>query len=303
MAKWQSQVLTKDKVCWIFLTASSEKRHVEDIVLGVDCLRTAGVPDKNIFIFSDQPEKHVILGLYKISTNIFELSDLLATLPKMTGFEHVVLVIGGHGTKEGIEGDNFSIAPQKLVDSLKLIPGIAAGAVIVGQCYAGLFNYLNVGETDPQFVVIGSTNLNPSLSTHTVLNQPIVSVTGQHDLQAWAANIFLLNFFIWIKKPTDVDGDGKKSLMDAYKFAGTHSNELLRASKGLLHYSIEVLKSRQMERLMQAPDPNDINAYLKHLVDLTAAQKSIQQQLDLLYLNQEPWILHSQFSRDFVVSW
>ncbi|MGZ3775301.1 MAG: hypothetical protein ACXVCN_16360 [Bdellovibrio sp.] len=303
MAKWQPHVLTKEKVSWLFLTCSFEKRHVEDIVLGVDCLRTVGVPDGDIHIFSDQPEKQVILGLYNIIQNVHDLQNFRSVLSSLSGYEFVVLVIGGHGTKEGLEGTNFKIASQELVDCLRTIPEIKAGAVIVGQCYAGLFNYLNVGDIDPQFVIMGSTNLNPSLSDKADLDKPIKSITGQHDLQSWAANIFLLNFFIWIKKPVDVDGDRKKSLLDAYKFAGTHSNEQLRVAKGQLHYSVEVLKSQQMERLMHAPSPQMPMLYLKHMVEVSAAQRSIQQQLDMLYLNQEPWILHSQFARDFTVSW
>lgn len=304
MGKWSPQVLTKDKVCWVFLTCSNEKRHVEDIVLGIDCLRSVGVPDTNVFVFSDQPEKNVILNLYKIQNNIFELSDFKNTIPTLKDFDHVVLIIGGHGSQYGLEGNSFKMPAQELVETLRKMPNIKAGVIVAGQCYAGLFNYLNVGEVDPQFVVIGSTNLNPSLSDKADLDAPIKSVSGQNDLQSWSANIFLLNFLVWLKKPVDVDGDGKKSMLDAYKFAGTHTNQQLRVSKSQLHYGVEVLKSEQMERLMYTPDPRTApQDYVRHLMEVNAAQRAIREQLDMLYLNQEPWILHSQFARDFIVSW
>lgn len=310
MPKHTPQKLIKEKTCWLFLTCSTEKRHVEDMVLGIDCLRSIGIADKDIYLFSDQPEKHVLLSLYSFTKNIFELSDFRQITPAISGYDHVILVIGGHGSQEGLDGANFKMAPQELIETLRQIKGISAGIVVAGQCYAGLFNYLSVGDTEPQFVVLGATNLNPSLSDTAELAPAISSVGGKNDLKSWSANIFLLNFFLWMKSPVDVDGDNKTSLLDAYKYAGVKANERLRSSKAELHYGVEVLKSQQMERLIHGPkltqgtaSAEDSLRYIKHMMDVNAAQLQISEQLDMLYLSQEPWILHSQFARDFVVGW
>lgn len=159
--KFQPCNVNTKNSCWIFVSGSTEDRHLYDIVIGIDCLRKKGVADDNIFVFTDHPEKHVHLPLYNVTKNVYTTADLKTTLPQIKGFEVAVTVVGGHGSPSGITVQGANITPQELIDSIRSIPGIKAGVAILGQCYAGLFNFTNAGSGDPQLVVIGSTILIP----------------------------------------------------------------------------------------------------------------------------------------------
>src|SRR5699024_2527800 len=101
--------------------------------------------------------------------------------------------------------------------------------IYLGQCYAGIFNYLDVKGT-PNTILIGATNLYPSIS----YQSPDIS---------WQANLFLLNLFKWIKSPKDIDGDGKITVMDSFKYAGAETNRYCQQYKGeCLCKTIEILE-------------------------------------------------------------
>lgn len=294
--KFQPCNVNTKNSCWIFVSGSTEDRHLYDIVIGIDCLRKKGVADDNIFVFTDHPEKHVHLPLYSVTKNVYTTADLKTILPQIKGFEMAVTVVGGHGSPSGITVQGANITPQELIDSIRSIPGIKAGVAILAQCYAGLFNFTNAGSEDPQLVVIGATNLNPSLSDGVTLKQAIPKTDGE-NLQSWVANIFLLYFVMWLKDPVDVDGDGRFTLMDGYKYAGVHANEHLRSIKSSIHFEIEALKASQMQVLSKAPDKPDA----VYLLKVHSLQRRINMTVDQLYLHQEPWILHSNFAREITV--
>jgi hypothetical protein len=291
--KFQPCSVNTKNSCWIFVSGSTEDRHLYDIVIGIDCLRKKGVADDNIFVFKDHPERYVHLPLYSITKDVHTTADLKATLPQIKGFEVAVTVAGEHGSPLGITVHGANVTPQELIDSIRSIPGIKAGVAVLGQCYAGLFNFTNAGSEDPQLVIIISTNLNPSLSDSITLQQPIQE-TDREVLQSWAANVFLLYFVMWLKNAVDVDDDGKFNLMDAYKFSGVHSNEHLRSIKSSLHFGVEVLKPSQMQVLSKAPASPDAAFLLK----VHSVQRQINMAVDQLYLHQEPWILHSNFASE-----
>lgn len=144
---------------------------------------------------------------------------------------------------------------------------------------------MQVGGT-PSIVIIGATNLFLSMSNKSTEN----SVT-------WAANAFLLYLFQWIRSPVDIDGDGKLTIMDAYKFAGAFCNQSNIASRTDNIFAIinvrDEIKAKMVEKdILVKTNPtspqitvldNIINTLAKNCID--ALGNSIN--------HQEAWILNA----------
>ncbi len=100
----------------------------------------------------------------------------------------------------------------------------------------------------------------------------------------WIANIFQFFFFEWIQNPFDVDFDENTSLLDAYKYATSKTNDYLIMMKSNLSKNFNEWCLSKM-------------IYLKQL-DLIESSlyknKQRNQQLNnLLYIyhsQQDPWI-------------
>jgi hypothetical protein len=273
---------------WLFLAASaSEPRHLNDVVLGVDALRKRGTPDGDIHVFTEHPAATVHLGPFGI-TQVHPLSAFGATLRGLQPYESALVIVAGHGRTDGIGSRTTLLSPFELMRAVRDIPGLKCGGIVLGQCFAGIFNFPDA-TVAPELALIGATNLNESLSTSIELDQPILQLDGTPGLSGWLANIFLYYFFAWLTRPTDVDGDGALTLMDAYKFAGTQSNLTLTRLKGV--FSIQAAEQlrdvQDMARLLPPTDPRR-----------AAANERLQQTLLCLHLHQEPWLLNAKLVRD-----
>ncbi|SEU32231.1 hypothetical protein [Stigmatella erecta] len=272
--------------CWVFLSGSSEARHLHDIVFANDVLKKRGVPSQNILVFTDHPAYQLHLAPYGI-TNTFSSGAIASELAQRKGFKFVVAVITGHGDPSGISvGTGASINPAEISAAVRGCPGVQAGIIILGQCFAGLFNYINAGTGEPPLCVMGATNLNPSLSSLVGLSAAVKKSDGSDGLQSWVANIFLLHFFAWLHVPRDVDGDGRSTLMDAYRHAGVHANTHLRDTKRNLHLIVEPLRTQVVELSKQPLTPVT-------QLQVQAIVQQLDQALESLYLHQEPWILNA----------
>lgn len=278
--------VTPANTCWVFLSGSSEARHLHDVVFANDVLRKRGVSAQNILVFTDHPAYQLHLSPYGIN-NTFPCGDIAKELSQRQGFEFVVVVVTGHGDPSGITvGTGASINPAAISAAVRGCPGIKAGIIILGQCFAGLFNYIDAGTSAPPLCVVGATNLNPSLSSLANLSAALKKSDGSDGLQSWVANIFLLHFFSWLHASRDVDGDGRSTLMDAYRHAGVHANTDLRDTKRDLHLRVEPLRTRLVDLTKQSMTPAT-------QLQVQAIGQQLAQALESLYLHQEPWILNA----------
>ncbi|MFY0582743.1 hypothetical protein ACN28S_58260 [Cystobacter fuscus] len=109
---------------------------------------------------------------------------------------------------------------------------------------------------------------------------------GSDGLQNWVANIFLIYFFEWLHGPRDVDGDGRSTLMDAYRHAGVYANTHLRDTKRNLHIEVEQLRTQLVHLSKQPSTPIT-------QLQIQATHQQLDQALESLYLHQEPWILNA----------
>ena len=268
--------LLSDDTLWIFLLASSkeaEVRHVYDIAFGVTCLYQKSISPDNIKliidgdIFTINEHLKIFPGFPKVSFDIFPSKELKRIIQNSSN-KNIVVFVTGHGNFEkGIDAPN-PIKPYSLLDSVKCNKNTQNIVIYLGQCYAGIFNYIDVKGT-PTIVIIGATNLYPSISY-------------QFPNITWQANLFLLNLFKWIKSPNDIDGDGKITVMDSFKYAGAETNRYCQSYKS-------TCLSRTIEILEELRGLNKIKDELKW----QALQEELCSMQNIHYNNQEPWILNA----------
>jgi hypothetical protein len=286
--------ITRTNAVWVFVSCSDEARHLYDIVLAIHTLRVRGVSDASIFLFIDHPQHVAELAPYGITANIFSPSSLASELPKLQS-EHAIVIVTGHGGPDGIGAAPNSIRPAPLMGAVRSISALKAGVIVLGQCDAGLFNYTDA-YFPPELVLIGATNLNMSISFPTTLSQPIQAVPGPGQLSKWDANVFLMHLCEWLASPIDVDGDGKISAMDAYKFAGSTSNKSINAIKDTLYVQIDQ-QMRSLNNLLAA-DPATFPSPTVRQLRIEAQIKHVSRVMIGYHAHQEPWILNANFARE-----
>ncbi|SDH17835.1 hypothetical protein SAMN05216320_110166 [Duganella sp. OV458] len=202
--------------------------------------------------------------------------------------ENLVMFVTGHGGLAGLDSAP-PITPYRLLDCIKSSPDLKQAVVYLGQCYAGIFNYIGAGskqapngENDPNVIFIGATNLHESLSHST----SEMLITGP---QSWPANLFLLFAFKWFLTPMDIDGDGKHTIIDSYKFAGAISNMV---NKGLKAEAFPRTHQLQ-QRWESAKAAHEQQPSLTTLANLEAAATLYRKHLEIMYVHQECWILNA----------
>lgn len=283
-----------ENTTWALLLSSNgnpESRHVQDIAFGLFCLENAGIDPSHIRIYIDGSGRHSIEQFVSSGShnhhNVYNSNDFFADLAKNTN-DNLVVFVTGHGTPYGIDGQ-APISPHRMITEIKSSPNLKRAVVYLGQCYAGVFNYIGAGNrltpgsAGADVVLIGATNLYESISVPTTENLP----SGQAQ---WVANFFLLYVFKWISAPIDIDGDGISTIIDSFKFAGAASNMQNKKLK------IDSFR-RSMDlhaRLLQAREdvtqhPGDATKILT----VTALETQVIEELSVRYTHQEPWILNA----------
>ncbi len=270
--------LFSDDTLWLFLLASSgipEPRHIYDITNGVCQLEKKGIKPENIRLLIDGDNytisKYLDLHI-RSSSYIVSNSSSLKDIVKNSSYKNIVVFVTGHGGfEDGIDAPS-PIRPYDLLDRLRCNEVTENIVIYLGQCYAGVFNYVDVSNA-PRTVIVGATNLYPSISC------------PAEDC-GWSANLFLYNLFKWISNPIDIDGDGKFTVMDSYKYAAAETNNYCYKYKGITLQSIlEILDEQKKLRKNDNTIENCLR--LKELENILLEQQSIH------YNTQEPWILNA----------
>ena len=217
---------------WLFLLGSNngnvEERFAFDIAYGVHSLEKANVDSNNIRVLVDNSGKQVINSVFSRtgikSYPIIETAELPAVLREHQNHTDLVIFVTGHGSTDCIVAET-PIKPYDMIQIIKSATNFRRAILYLGQCFAGIFNFLPVDRTKAEIdtnsgceiIIIGAANLSPSVSSQTTED------FGTEKFP-WGANIFLLGLFSWIQNPKDVDGDSKCTIMDSYKAAGSFAN-------------------------------------------------------------------------------
>ena len=217
---------------WFLIASSNEPRHIFDLIYAYKILINIGIAKNKIYLFSD-----VFYDSNNSFSNIFDhtisnINDLenICSMLKLKFQQNLFVAVSGHGSE-------FGFSSFKSLAFIHLLKQSEAKycCCIFTQCYAGIFHYIDTqrkkqDENCTEFVVLGSTNLNMSISVpsnNLELFTPINS-------DPWSANIFFINIFNWLFvtkykfSNADIDGDNYASILDCYRYAGVLSNKKLK---------------------------------------------------------------------------
>lgn len=280
--------LLSDETLWIFLLnyVGEASRHVCDVANGISSLEKQKIKQHNIKLVTDANKEILDEYMQKFTKQNYELNhpNNLEEIVKNTKCENIVVFVFGHGgLEDGIIG-NPSMKPYKFLNILKGNAQTKNIIVYLSQCFAGVFNYVDLNTSPPNIVFIGATNLYPSISATTCES-------------GWLANLFLLNLFEWIRNPIDIDGDGKCTVIDSYKYAGAKTNKYCIQCKSYnFEYIIELLKMKKASHekigkmILEHCDKKSINL---ELCNLDAIEAKLNECQTMHYNTQEPWILNA----------
>ena len=295
MPKPEELKINLPETTWVFISAGQgQPRHLLDIAWAVASLRSRGVQDKNIFVFQDDPNFRSHLDDFSMSNLVHDLKDF-AKNPIVTQSEVCFFVFAGHGSPMGIESDNTLLTPTDIFKWARTVKNSKRCILIMGQCFGGIFEALDASSEKPEIGVIAATELNLSLSNSFCLMRRNIKFANSKNevIKHWAANVFLFHFFQWIRQPEDIDGDGKYTLLDAYKHAGALTNDDLSNARLLQSLDLDGELEAAKQKLR---DHNSEKTKLDALA-LDAAYVNIERLSTGLHIYSDPWILHAHLIR------
>jgi hypothetical protein len=296
--------LLTNETIWIFLSGSDDDRFLDDIAFGIQCLLHRGFPSSNIYALVDQSSSPAsIFGIYSqiFGRQIFPTQYLQTLFATRQDFKNLVLVVTGHGSEQGIEA-NPTIKPYPLISLVKSQPGLENALIVLGQCFAGAFNYMDArgvasqdGEPlSSKICIIGATDLTESVSSYSNLDSDSLFQYFA-CIKAWKANLFLLYFMISVAFPQDIDGDGQCNVMDAYKFAGIRTNQRLI---GVRSEILQIFHRLTIDSTVERLNPESLDK--AQLLEETAKVDLITTLAGFLS-NQSCWILHADLARSLLL--
>jgi len=281
------ELLDNDTI-WVFLSGSDEERFISDIEFYIYCLLHREFPSNNILIFIDHPSginfnsaSNLIMGIETYST--IEIQQKLSD----KDFKKIVILVTGHGNHNGIAAET-DIKPHHLINTLKSINNLEYALIVLGQCFAGTFNFLEARSTDPstkkvippEICIVGATNLTYSVST---------PICVEETEATWQANIFLFFFMSSVRDKIDLDGDSHTTVLDAYKLAGIHTTETLVVEKKQAFKNIfDNLVTSTVSQLQSTPVSQEL---------AQKAKDDLLESSEIILLNQDYWILNANLAR------
>lgn len=291
------QLLEPDTI-WAFVSGSDEERFLCDIIFGVNCLLHRGFPLNNILLFIDQPIGSGFASIYKFPEDLafFSTNEIKQQLINKKPKKLIVFVTG-HGTEEGIS-TSLNIKPYHLLSTLKGLGDLDYALIILGQCFAGTFNFLEARSVDPvskkvispEICIIGATDLTFSLSVYVDISK--IDIINDFDCSHnWQANIFLFHFMYFVALPIDIDGDGHISVLDIYKLTGINTTKHLA-----------IVKQNEIRNIFQ----NLLNlTEMRSQTEASLLSKQFEEKAhqdlfassSMILVSQDCWILNANLAR------
>lgn len=200
---------------FLFVVTSSgkvEDRFLYDAELFVKIIQSKGVNPSDIIIATDAKESIVLAKCPAMLGVTFITSlQLLSTINTIDD-DNLIILTDCHGSIRGIDAQS-PIMPHPLTEAIKTNPSLKNIIVFFGQCYAGIYNWVDLRKDNTNIVYLGATGFDSSLS---------YGVSGI----PWSANISLVAFGQWLLQPIDIDGDGQFTVMDLYKYIACFTNSV-----------------------------------------------------------------------------
>jgi len=288
--------LLGDDSLWVFLSGSDESRFLDDISFGIECLFYRGFPLDNVALFIDQPIGANFRQVYTFrpGLNIYRTADLHEELFKRTNYTKLVIIVTGHGSSLGIDASPV-IKPYHLLHVLKSLGHLQQVLVVLGQCFAGTFNFVEARSFDPvtkavlnpEICILGAADLTTSVSVP-LSYASIFPFNRFSCTLKWTANLYLAHFMEGVATPKDIDGDGRCTVLDMYKSAGIETNQLLS--------QVRATAMQELVELLQ--QPMVVASSSTELVKLfQQAREDAIARIDAILVNQNFWILNANYAR------
>lgn len=169
-------------------------------------------------IVSDIP-KNVLKGLIPFFDNfeVVSSADVYGCIKNVES-ENLFIISSCHGSLHGIDAKDV-ICPHQFTEAIKQNAHIINCVCLFGQCYAGIFNHLNLKCPNKNIVYIGATEMRAGLSTFQSWK------INESNSWEWCANIFVYHLATWLDAPIDVDNDGHYTITDMYKYVCYMTNK------------------------------------------------------------------------------
>lgn len=289
-------MLKNNNTHWIFICGvsgdKSPLRHLMDVDFGFKVLKAKGVSVRDISILVDyEPsinetsyQQYGVSFLSEVTTKrIAEFNNVVTET--RTDLENVAIIILGHGGHHGISSHS-ELKPVHIVNALNNKQNLVSAFVLFGQCYAGVYNYLNLDKlidasSKYKLSFCGAAKFTPSYSHN-------ISFTSIN--LSWDANYFILQFFLWILQGcVDIDGDDQHNLLDAFKFMSLTSGDKHTKNQVKSYFEIEpYIKEHEMLKI-KSQNGNISNEEKIRLATLNAAIKELVQ---FISITPESWLLN-----------
>ena len=254
-------------------------RFSRDLAYVYEAICAAGVAAGQIRILIDNPMMGLVLareGVPQAATA--PVTQAAVTFSALTTSGFVGVVVSGHGNHQAIATQE-PIRSTEMLRWMASVPGATTGALVLGQCYAGVFRYVDA-RTPPPIAVMGATNFEASFSMTNVPRR-------RSAIDDWLANPFLVNFADWLAAPVDVDGDGVCTLLDAYRHASVKTMERLHHARviGAVRFKEDVLEKRAAFDAEGDPAKK------------AALGGELETAVSILFGRPEPWIMGADEAR------
>ncbi len=141
-------------------------------------------------------------------------------------------------------------------------------------------------------VLMGGSDFDFSLSVPASIKNPVAASSGP-ALAQWHANVFQFSFFLWMLTPVDVDGDGRFTLTDAFKFAGANAATGHHAGRPVSF----VLATELYGKIAAAQKQAALGMTPALQLQFDTLGRQVQDQLMILHTASRPWILHANQAR------
>jgi len=291
------QLLEPDTI-WAFVSGSDEERFLCDIIFGINCLLHRGFLPSNILLFIDQPIGSGFASIYKFPQDLtfFPTHEIKQQLINKNP-KKLTVIVTGHGTEEGILTSS-NIKPYDLLSTLKEIEDLDYALIILGQCFAGTFNFLEARSIDPitkkvispEICIVGATDLTFSISVSIDISE-IDTINNFDCAHKWQANIFLFYFMGFVAFPFDIDGDGYVTVLDIYKMTG------ITTTKHLASVRQDGIKNIFQNLLGLAETRSQKEASLPSKQFEEKAHQDLIDSSKMILVSQNYWILNANLAR------
>ena len=266
---------------WVFIAEMDRDspRFLFDIQNFAEKIKTKqDGDDSNFYFFVDNTDqmKSVLKDKNISIDRVFQLSEFQSQIKNLKDISFLGCVISSHGTINGAA----TLNPNLVLSSINGISGLTDGLLLLGQCFSGVFNV----PSNSKICVIGASNFCESVSS------------GQIKGVSWIANVFLYFFSLWFvdDEAQDVDKDGNRSVLDAYKYASFRTNLLLQELKVQYSKTFHIWCTAEVERLYSISSQIIKPEKDQNIYELQAMYEAVQQQLNnnlsIYHNTQESWI-------------